>query len=69
MGRGIQTRKRQVVQSSTGCDEMPLSGERHCLIKECELCGDGRKVGDEACDDGNIKDGVCRPLELMAKEW
>ena len=46
-----------------------MSGERRCLIKECELCGDGRKVGDEACDDGNIKDGVCRSQELMAEEW
>jgi cysteine-rich repeat protein len=27
------------------------------MNKECELCGDGRKVGLEACDDGNIKDG------------
>jgi cysteine-rich repeat protein len=55
--RGIQKRKRHVVQSGVGCSELPLSGERHCMIKECELCGDRRKVGAEECDDGNINDG------------
>eukprot|EP00656_Telonema_subtile_P050312 TRINITY_DN6485_c0_g1_i1.p1 TRINITY_DN6485_c0_g1~~TRINITY_DN6485_c0_g1_i1.p1 ORF type:complete len:1411 (-),score=544.52 TRINITY_DN6485_c0_g1_i1:64-4296(-) len=59
--RGEQHRERAVLRVGRtgvdGCAQHALSQRRECAAQPCQLCGDGRKVGTEACDDGNLLDG------------
>ena len=56
-GIGIKTRQREVLRNATnGGAECPLLKEEYnCIMRECDVCGDGLQSVDEQCDDGNLR--------------
>jgi cysteine-rich repeat protein len=56
-GYGVKRRQREILRNATnGGAKCPMLAEEYkCLLRECDVCGDGLQSADEQCDDGNLR--------------